>query len=291
MNAPDAWVEKAARIIFRRTSGDVPDWHEITDHDRCAWRDDARAVLAAVLPDVWPCDNYKPPHTCLTAPCAKGSECDFCRAQVAAAQPTVDEPLSRAQREQPTACPAGDGRGDHESQVVDGHWRCLRCGKHPADCCADAQPTVARDALAEVLTEVRDWAQALADCEPNVMVQSNSIGRDLLTHIQRLNAILASGVVQDAADVRRAVAEEIYMAGEGHYGSPVVAAYEAARRIARVTQSKPSKPKSGTVLVKLTLRIPEAAFLPLRPEAVVVIPEDMAAASAPIQVEANDPTE
>lgn len=44
------------------------------------------------------------------------------------------------------------------------------------------------------------------------------------------DAVLASGVV---ADVRRAVAEEIYNAGEGRYGSHVVASYEAAKRIAR----------------------------------------------------------
>lgn len=36
----------------------------------------------------WPCDNYRAPHTCLTAPCAKGAECDFCRAQA--------EPVRRA---------------------------------------------------------------------------------------------------------------------------------------------------------------------------------------------------
>jgi hypothetical protein len=39
-----------------------------------------------------------------------------------------------------TRCPAGDGLGDHESQHFDGHWRCLRCGYHPADCCGDNGP-------------------------------------------------------------------------------------------------------------------------------------------------------
>lgn len=59
-------------------------------------------------------------------------------------------------------------------------------------------------------------------------------------------------------------------------------------KVVRLTQAKPAKQMGGTVLVKLTLRIPEAAFLPLRPEAVVVIPEDMAAVQ-PIEIEAVDP--
>ena len=42
-----------------------------------------------------------------------------------------------------------------------------------------------------------------------------------------------------------------------------------------LTQKRPQRQKSGTVLVKLTIRVPDAAFLPLRPEAVVVVPESM----------------
>lgn len=60
-------------------------------------------------------------------------------------------------------------------------------------------------------------------------------------------------------------------------------------KVVTITQGKPQKQRSGTVLVKLTIRVPEAAFLPLRPEAIVVIPEDMAAV-APLEVEAGDPS-
>lgn len=55
----------------------------------------------------------------------------------------------------------------------------------------------------------------------------------------------------------------------------------------RMTRTKPSRPVGGTVLVKLILRIPDAAFLPLQPEAVVVLPDD---AFQMVQVEAQPPT-
>jgi hypothetical protein len=54
-----------------------------------------------------------------------------------------------------------------------------------------------------------------------------------------------------------------------------------------LTQKRPIRQRSGTVMVKLTVRVPDAAFLPLRPEAVVVIPEDMTV-TGPIEVEAED---
>jgi hypothetical protein len=57
-----------------------------------------------------------------------------------------------------------------------------------------------------------------------------------------------------------------------------------------ITQTRPKSQRPGTVLTKLTVRVPEAAFLPLRPEAIVVIPEDMLAASLPIEVAAGDPS-
>jgi hypothetical protein len=60
-------------------------------------------------------------------------------------------------------------------------------------------------------------------------------------------------------------------------------------KVTTITQKRPVKPKGGTVLVRLTIRIPEGAFLPLRPEAIVVIPEDMTAVS-PIEVVAEDPS-
>ncbi|WP_346007421.1 hypothetical protein [Janibacter terrae] len=58
----------------------------------------------------------------------------------------------------------------------------------------------------------------------------------------------------------------------------------------RITQQKPESPKPGTVTTKLTVRVPDAAFLPLRPEAVIVVPDDMVAANDPIEVEAGDPS-
>lgn len=56
-----------------------------------------------------------------------------------------------------------------------------------------------------------------------------------------------------------------------------------------MTQKKPQRQKPGTVLVKLTVRIPAAAFYPLRPTAVVVIPDDMTV-TEPLEVTAEDPT-
>lgn len=59
-------------------------------------------------------------------------------------------------------------------------------------------------------------------------------------------------------------------------------------KVVTTTQKKPARPKGGTVLVKLTIRLPVAAFLPLRPEVVVVIPGNMTEVS-PIEVIAEDP--
>ena len=58
-------------------------------------------------------------------------------------------------------------------------------------------------------------------------------------------------------------------------------------KVVAITQKRPSKPRSGVVITKLTIRIPDSAFLPLRPEAIVVIPENMTAAS-PLEVLAED---
>lgn len=60
-------------------------------------------------------------------------------------------------------------------------------------------------------------------------------------------------------------------------------------KVVNITQKRPNRPKGGTVLVKLTIRVPEAAFQPLRPEAVVVIPEDMTVVE-PLEVFAGDPS-
>ncbi len=58
-------------------------------------------------------------------------------------------------------------------------------------------------------------------------------------------------------------------------------------RAMRLTQRRPRDQASGTALIKLTVRVPESVFMPLRPEAGVVIPEDMILAK-PIEVQATD---
>ena len=60
-------------------------------------------------------------------------------------------------------------------------------------------------------------------------------------------------------------------------------------RAVSITKKKPDRPRGGTVLVKLTLRVPDAAFMPLRPEAVIVVPEDMTV-TTPIEAIAEDPS-
>lgn len=57
-----------------------------------------------------------------------------------------------------------------------------------------------------------------------------------------------------------------------------------------MTQKRPTRPRPGTVTVKLTVRVPDAALLPLAPEAVIVIPETMVLPN-PIEVEAEDPAQ
>lgn len=56
-----------------------------------------------------------------------------------------------------------------------------------------------------------------------------------------------------------------------------------------LTQSRPRKPRSGVVVTKLTLRLPASAFLPLQPEAIVVVPSDMIELGSVIEVQASDP--
>lgn len=55
----------------------------------------------------------------------------------------------------------------------------------------------------------------------------------------------------------------------------------------RMTQKRPVRQQGGTALVKLTVEVPDAAFMPLRPEVTIVVPEDMVA-TQPIEVEAGD---
>ena len=56
------------------------------------------------------------------------------------------------------------------------------------------------------------------------------------------------------------------------------------------TVKRPTAPRRGTIVVRLRLQIPAAAFEPLQPEAVVVIPAAMTEPH-PIVVEATDPRE
>lgn len=59
-------------------------------------------------------------------------------------------------------------------------------------------------------------------------------------------------------------------------------------RAVGLTQKRPTRQRAGSVVVKLTVRVPDAAFLPLRPQAIVVIPESMAT-TEPLEVVASDP--
>lgn len=87
-----------------------------------------------------------------------------------------------------------------------------------------------------------------------------------------------------------------YLQLEAEYGrryvDPVTGSVETVRAIKAVaiTQNRPTKPRPGAVITKLTVEVPDGAFLPLRPEAIIVIPEGMTEL-APIEVEAIDPTE
>lgn len=59
-------------------------------------------------------------------------------------------------------------------------------------------------------------------------------------------------------------------------------------KVVRHTLQRPTKPKPGTVLVKVTLRVPAGAFLPLRPGAVVIVPESLTE-TTPVEVTVEDP--
>lgn len=58
-------------------------------------------------------------------------------------------------------------------------------------------------------------------------------------------------------------------------------------RVVGSTQRKAAKPRPGVVEVKLSIDIPKAAFVPLAPEAIVIVPEEMTAAH-PVVVKAED---
>jgi hypothetical protein len=58
-------------------------------------------------------------------------------------------------------------------------------------------------------------------------------------------------------------------------------------KVVGLTQKTPDNPRRGVIVTKLTIRIPDAAFMPLRPEAIVVIPAEMTA-PWPVEVTAED---
>lgn len=67
-------------------------------------------------------------------------------------------------------------------------------------------------------------------------------------------------------------------------GVPVLRGAKAVN----LTKRMPREQRGGTVLVKLAIRLPAAAFLPLRPSAVVIIPDNLTIAE-PIEVTVEDP--
>lgn len=54
----------------------------------------------------------------------------------------------------------------------------------------------------------------------------------------------------------------------------------------RISQNKPSRPASGSVVVKMTVDMPEEAFLPLEPLVDIVIPLDR---TMPVSVTVEEP--
>lgn len=57
----------------------------------------------------------------------------------------------------------------------------------------------------------------------------------------------------------------------------------------RITKTKPTKPIAGAITVKLTLDIPEEAFMPLEPEAVIEIPVSHTHATPVVTVLSEEP--
>jgi hypothetical protein len=58
--------------------------------------------------------------------------------------------------------------------------------------------------------------------------------------------------------------------------------------VVNATQRRPKKPRPGAVVVRLEVEVPDGAFLPLQPQAKVVVPESMAE-QVPVVVEAVEP--
>lgn len=77
---------------------------------------------------------------------------------------------------------------------------------------------------------------------------------------------------------------------EWTYGSRDVASSVRAVKVVNVTQTRPKKPKPGTVVVKVNIEVAAEAFLPLTPEATIVIPTNLTDPH-PVDVTAVDPSE
>ncbi|WP_311208763.1 MULTISPECIES: hypothetical protein [unclassified Aeromicrobium] len=60
-------------------------------------------------------------------------------------------------------------------------------------------------------------------------------------------------------------------------------------KVERVTQTYPRTVHPNTVVVKLQLQVPDSAFAPLLPNAVIAVPESMI--DQPVHVEAVTPSE
>jgi len=62
-------------------------------------------------------------------------------------------------------------------------------------------------------------------------------------------------------------------------------------KVATITQQRPNKPQSKAVVIKLTLRFSEAAFMPLQPQAVIDIPDVLTQVGQTVVIEADDPSD
>lgn len=58
-------------------------------------------------------------------------------------------------------------------------------------------------------------------------------------------------------------------------------------RVAAINQKRPDKPKPGCIVVEVKIRMPIAAFLPMKPTAIVDIPDTFTAAAALIEVDSD----
>lgn len=58
-------------------------------------------------------------------------------------------------------------------------------------------------------------------------------------------------------------------------------------RVVKATSRRPTSVDADCVVIKVQLRVPDAAFLPLQPEAVVTVPETLV--QQPVEGEAVEP--